>query len=193
MDQEHAQPPSPSKCGSSTDGGAYAKLNLIAPTSPAATFQLERNHRYQFSARAKDATGVWGGWTNGPAFQLGEYQENASATNPAYTGTWTRSAYTSASDGYVTSSSTAGASAKFTFTGNSVGWAATKSTSRGQAKVYVDGVLQTTVDLYTTTPTTKVVVYNRSWATSGTHTIEIRVVGTAGHPKVDVDAFVLTT
>ena len=31
----------------------------------------------------------------------------------------------------------------------------------------------------------------RSWPVAGRHTLEIRVVGTAGRPRVDVDAFVI--
>jgi hypothetical protein len=174
-----------------TDDGSYAQQTLSTPTASTAVFKLERTHDYQFAARAKDAAGIWGAWAYGTKFNVGEYQENYSTTNPAYTGTWTRPAWTSASGGYLKVSATAGDSAKFTFTGTSVAWIATKSSNRGQADVYLDDVRVTTVDLYSATTTSaQAVAYIRSWATAGTHTIEVRVLGTTGHPKVDVDAFV---
>jgi hypothetical protein len=35
------------------------------------------------------------------------------------------------------------------------------------------------------------VVYAASWATSGTHTIELRCLGTAGRPLISLDALVI--
>ena len=75
----------------STDGGTFVKQG---PTTAAATFNLERNHSYQFVARAVDAAGIWGDWAYGTAFRVDAYQENFSAANPAFTGSWTRSART---------------------------------------------------------------------------------------------------
>ena len=174
----------------SKDGGNYAKQTLSAPSSSTAVFQLERGHDYQFAARAVDADGVWGDWAFGKKFNLGMYQENFSATNPAYTGTWTRSPWQPAADGYLSVSGTAGDKATFSFNGSNVAWIATKSTNRGQANVYVDGAFVQTVDLYSATTTAQSVAFSHSWPQVGAHTIEVRVVGTAGHPKVDVDGFV---
>jgi hypothetical protein len=59
----------------------------------------------------------------------------------------------------------------------------------GAAKVYVDGVLVTTIDLHAASTTYRRVAYARSWSASGNHTLRIVVVGTAGRPRVDIDAF----
>ena len=56
--------------------------------------------------------------------------------------------------------------------------------------MFVDGVLKATVNLSATTSTARAQVYVFNWATSGSHTIKVVVVGTAGHPRVDIDAFV---
>jgi serine protease len=170
-----------------TDRGEYVKQT---PTTAAATFDLERNHSYQFAARAVDANGVWSDWAYGTEFSLGEYQEDYSAANPAFGGSWTRATWQPAADAFVSVSGTAGDRATFAFSGSSVAWIATKATNRGQAHVYVDGVFDRTVDLYAATTSPQAVAFTRSWPQSGSHTIEIRVVGTAGRPKVDVDAFV---
>ena len=175
----------------STDGSIFVKQTLSSPTSSSAVFSLERNHNYRFAARAADADGIWGDWAYGTTFSLGEYQENYSSTNPLFTGTWTRAAWQSASDGYLSVSATAGDKVAFTFTGTNVAWVATKSSNRGQADVYVDGSFVKTVDLYSATTTSaQLIAYSRSWSQSGSHTIEVRVRGTADHPKVDADAFV---
>jgi hypothetical protein len=55
-------------------------------------------------------------------------------------------------------------------------------------KVYVDGVFVATVDLYAASASYRSVAYARTWSSLGTHTIRIVVVGTAGRPRVDLDA-----
>ena len=60
-------------------------------TAAAATFALERNHSYQFRARGVDADGRRGDWAvRAAAFRVDAYQENYTAANPAFGGTWTR-------------------------------------------------------------------------------------------------------
>ena len=54
--------------------------------------------------------------------------------------------------------------------------------TRGSASVYVDGVLKATIDLHSTTGVAHAQVYAFNWATSGSHTLKVVVVGTAGHP-----------
>ena len=54
----------------------------------------------------------------------------------------------------------------------------------------VDGAAATTVNLRSSIGRSRSIVFARNWLTNGTHTITIVVVGTAGHPRVDIDAFV---
>jgi hypothetical protein len=74
-------------------------------------------------------------------------------------------------------------------TGSSIGWVAARGPDRGSAKVYIDGVYSATVNLYSTSRHSRVVVFARNWSTTQTRKITIQVVGTAGHSRVDVDAF----
>jgi hypothetical protein len=62
--------------------------------------------------------------------------------------------------------------------------------TRGSAKVYLDGTYAATVSLYSATAALRRIAYAHNWASQGTHTIRIVAVGTSGHPRVDVDAFV---
>jgi hypothetical protein len=45
--------------------------------------------------------------------------------------------------------------------------------------------------LYQVASVARQMVLARSWSTTRTHTVTITVVGTAGHPRVDIDAFVV--
>jgi hypothetical protein len=63
------------------------------------------------------------------------------------------------------------------------------SPSRGIAVVRVDGVKVATIDLYRASLRTRVVVWTYSWDSAATHRVKIRVLGTSGRPRVDVDAF----
>lgn len=59
----------------------------------------------------------------------------------------------------------------------------------------MDGVKVATVDLYSPTLNPSQAVYTKDWATSGAHTLEVRVLGarnaSSTGTRVDVDAFVL--
>ena len=54
----------------------------------------------------------------------------------------------------------------------------------------VNGVKVATVDLYSATSKHQQVVWAGSWTTAASRTITIRVQGTSGRPRVDLDAFV---
>ena len=76
------------------------------------------------------------------------------------------------------------------FTGYAVSWVAARGPARGAADVYVDGELVRRVDLHATTREARSIAFAKHWAANGKHTIEIVNVGTAGHPRIDVDAFI---
>ena len=89
------------------------------------------------------------------------------------------------------SSTSKGASATVTFTGRAIAWAAPVGPTRGAARIYVDGVYRTSVTLSRSSTAARKYVYRASWTSSGAHTLRIVVVGTPGHPRVDVDAFAI--
>jgi hypothetical protein len=113
------------------------------------------------------------------------------STSLAYHGSWRQNASSPATGGSITTSSTAGSTVRYRFTGLSVAIVAPTSPTRGQARVYIDGVYRTTIDLRTSTLQHRRVVYARTFSASGAHTIELRVVGTTGRPMVSLDAFVV--
>jgi hypothetical protein len=170
------------------NGGSWTTVTLASATSTSINQSLTRNAKYRFRAYATDKTGAVAAYVYGPSFS--PWVSNDSSTLITYTGSWptgTYSTYYGATDRY---SKSTGAYATYTFFGKSVAWISYKSTLRGSAYVYVDGVLKATVNLYATTSTARAQVYAFNWATTGTHTLRVVVVGTAGHPRIDVDAFV---
>ncbi len=60
--------------------------------------------------------------------------------------------------------------------------------TRGQVDVIVDGATVGRIDLGAADFVGSVVVYERSWARDGDHSIRLRVVGTPGRAIVAVDA-----
>ena len=105
------------------------------------------------------------------------------------TGTWATSKSTLYYGGAAKATSKKGNATALTFTGRSVAWTSLLAPTRGSANVYVDGRLISTVNLYSLSTTARRIVFARTWTTSGTHTIKVIVRGTAGHPRVDLDAF----
>ncbi len=141
---------------------------------------------YRYRVRARDTVGNWSDWADGPSVTGVLIQDRSSATS--YTGTWHRAWYTYASDRTTMYATAAGARARTTFSGRGVAIVAPTSTTRGSAAVYVDGVYRTTVSFRSATNQGRVVMYSTTFATLGTHTIELRL---SGNGRVDLDAFVI--
>ncbi|MEJ7653803.1 MAG: hypothetical protein WKH64_10935 [Chloroflexia bacterium] len=159
-------------------------------TSPSVIRSLAPNHLYQFGARAQDRNGLWSGVAAGAAFRVSALQENSSSI--LYSSGWLTGAHSVYYGGQVRYASTAGAKATLTFTGRSVAWVATRDFNRGKARVYVDGVLLANVDLGAALQARRV-VFAKTWSGVGQHKIEVVVEGTAGRPRVDVDAFIVVS
>jgi hypothetical protein len=177
----------------STNGGAYTDETLSKATATSKTVSLSPGSAYQFRVRAMDRAGNFSEWTYGPQFFLDAHQETSEMTT--YSGTWTQQADSSAYGGGLKYAGVKGHKAQFSFAGRNVAWVAPKDVNRGRAEVWVDGVKKKTIDLYSSAAQPRRAVYTQSWSTSGTHTLEVRVLGTkntaSSGTRVDVDAFVV--
>ena len=176
----------------SVNGGAYAAVALPSATATTLSPSLDPTKTYRFRVRAQDKAGNWSPWKEGPPFTVVVRQEDHSSIT--YAGTWTRIAASDASGGFRKYASAFGDKATFSFTGRNVAWVAPKGSGHGIAEVWVDGVKATTVDLYSPTEQPRTLVFSKSWASSGAHTVEVRVLGTKNAAstgkRVSVDAFV---
>ncbi len=138
-------------------------------------------------------------------WQVGAYDDGGNSTFSAWSATLSpivfeqSLSYTKYSSGWYTARSTAysggsakystrsGAYASFRMSGRNFAWVSYKSSTRGKAKVYVDGVYRATITLKSSTSKARNLVYAINYGARGTHTIKVVVVS----GRVDVDAFVV--
>ena len=173
----------------SLDGGSWERIALPSATARSVSIGLRPPHDYRFRVRAVDRAGNVGRWQIGTGFRVGRESEVSASLRT--TGSWSSSASPGYLGGRSLRSGEAGATATFSFVGSQVAWFGTRTASRGRASVYVDGRYVRTVDLHRATAAYRRILFRHGWPHSGPHTLEIRVVGTAGHPYVDVDGFVV--
>ena len=174
----------------STDGGSFT---TIATRATGTTYDttVTGNHRYRFQVRPRDWAGNLGAWKAGPEVRISVTQQTSGSIT--WSTGWTTATNSSYTGGSLKYHKTAGKAATYTFTGRAVAWVSTRGPARGSAKVYIDGVLATTVSLYHSSTSYRYVAFQKTWSSSGKHTIKIVVSGTSGHPRVDVDAFEVIT
>jgi len=140
----------------------------------------------QYRVRARDLAGNWSAWAPGASTTSVVIQDRASAVS--YSGTWHKYVYANASGGTTTWATSAGARARTTFSGRGVAMVAPVGTTRGSAKIYIDGAYKATISFKASSGKSRVLMYATTFSTLGTHTIDVRLVGDG---RVDLDAFVI--
>jgi serine protease len=114
--------------------------------------------------------------------------QESSAT---YSGSWTAASCACFSGGSTKRTSAANAAATFTFTGTRVAFVSERGPTRGSFRVVLDGATLTTVNADATSVQNAVVLWRHTFAARGTHTLKLVNLATSGHPRFDVDAFVV--
>lgn len=108
-----------------------------------------------------------------------------------YEGTWIRADHEAYFGDHARFSDERGATVKLSFRGSAVSWIGPVGPTRGKAWVYIDGKRVSTVDTYAASFEPARVLFKMTWANVGRHRIAIKVLGTAGHPTVAIDAIVV--
>jgi subtilisin family serine protease len=170
----------------SVNGAAWTTVTA-STTSLYADRSLTFSTAYRFRVRAHDRAGNTGAYVDGPQVRPKLTQQNG--TGVTYSGTWTTVSSSSASGGSTRYATKSGAWVQFSFTGRAVALIAPKGSSRGSAKVYVDGSYVGTTSEYRSSSQSKIVLFARNWGTSGSHKVKLVLTGTANHPRFDIDAF----
>lgn len=134
------------------------------------------------------------GSTTTPTSPTGSnYRAEQSSRAVTFAGSWSvnNGAFNSGNSAKLSMS--AGSTATFSFTGTSVTWIAYQDEWSGIARVYIDRVLQGTVDNYATPGKAQKAVYTASGLPWGTHYLTIQVTGTKSAASrgswIWVDAF----
>ena len=121
----------------------------------------------------------------------GRIEQNSPAVS--YSGTWFLNTNPMQSGGTAVLAMDLGSSATITFTGTGIRWIAYRDAWSGIASIYLDGVIQTTVDTYVPVDLPQTTGFDIGGLNSGQHTLTIAVTGThnplSGGSWIWVDAF----
>ncbi len=172
---------------SSTDGGATWTVVYSSVDVATADVAAPVTGTIRYCVVAFDTAGNSSACVAGPVRTYRLVQQTSTAVK--WAGTWkvaTAAAWSGGSAKYATA---AGASATFTFTGRTVALVSTRALTRGKVRIYQGSTLLATVDLKAASTTYRSVVWQKTWTTVATRTIRVVALGTAGRPRVDVDAF----
>jgi subtilisin family serine protease len=140
-----------------------------------------------FQLFSRDAVGNYGAGAIGPTVRAFLLQDGS--TRARYSGGWSSVSMSGASNGHLHRSSRGGSTVTFTTTARAIGVVGRRGPLNGKAKVYVDGVYRTTINLRKSSAQSKVIVFNTSWTSTATHSVKLVVVGGTGRVEVDAFAF----
>ncbi len=149
-----------------TTGLVYSKSGLSSGT-----------HTIKIVVRSDRNANATANYVEVDAFEVGAAATTKlddRATQITYVGSWSQLSNSSYFNTTTTFTTSAGLEARLNFTGSSIKWYGVSSSQHGKVDVYIDNVLDTTLDLYSATRVTGV-VYTKSGLASGSHTIRIVV------------------
>ena len=164
--------------------GAWRSVGLASATSSLARPSVPAGVTIAFRARAIDRAGTVGDWVTSAAFRAAAVSDSSSAIH--WSGSWSMASYVAYVGHRVHYTKSPGATATITFAGSSIAWAGPVGPTRGKARVFLDGHLVGTVDLYRSRFAARDLVFARNVA-YGTHTLRIQALGTSGRPTVALD------
>jgi parallel beta-helix repeat protein len=109
----------------------------------------------------------------------------------AWTGPWSTVKLASASGGTVTQTTSAGATVSLSYTGSYLRIIGPMGRGRGVFTVKLDGVT-TTVSTHAWLTNADQILFASAGQPGNSHTVKVTVAGSAGHPLVSLDAFVIS-
>jgi hypothetical protein len=171
----------------SVAGGPYNEVTLPSQTSTSVGLSLSPATSYGFELNVTNCVGQSSGWGVQPSFVPLAWQE--SSTRLTYTGAWTAQSVPGAYGGSLKYTTASDASVAGAFFAEGIAWVSETGPTMGKATVYVDGVAVKTVNLYSASVHEAQIVWKEGWSTPQVkHSIKIVAKGTAGRPRVDLDA-----
>jgi hypothetical protein len=171
------------------DGAAVAAVTRLGPTARYTPRTVAVASVSTLRVRAVDRAGNWSAWAEvHPVSSVVVQDSNRSLVRA---GRWSQWASRYQSGGTTRYATARGASTSLRFTGRGVAVVMALGPGRGKAQIWVDGILAGTVDTWRSRLASRVVVYSTAWASPAVHTVKVRVLGTVGRPRVDLDAFLV--
>jgi hypothetical protein len=175
------------------NGGPWTRVTLARALSKVATRPLRNPSSYEERLTARDCKGNVTTQTL-PSFQLLRVGEASSSIS--YSGSWARTASSTAIGGAMMTTAQAGASASLTATGTTFALVAPKGPTRGSVRVLVDGEVKATVNLYAKTATPRMPVFRTNFfdaahPAAASHVIRLIDVSTHSRTRLSLDGFVI--
>ena len=170
----------------SLNGGAWTTL-ISSTTARSYKRAMSFGTPTRFLLYARDGAGNVGNGAAGPPVTASLLQDGTAIAK--YSGRWSTVSLSSASNGKLHRSSTGGAAVTFATSARAIAIVGRRGPLNGRAKVYVDGVYRSTINLRASSSLSKVVVFNTSWTTTASHSVKVVVIGGTGRVEVDAFAF----
>jgi subtilisin family serine protease len=169
--------------------GELGTATALNATSRSSTKRMHTGRTYSLRIRARDAAGNWSPWVETGELRPTLTQDTSDSL--VKVGRWSTAHKSSFSGGSAVYSERKGDRVVRSFTGRGIAWIASESRNRGKAVVYLDGTQVATVDLGRSSTLHRSILFTKTWANAGEHKLTIKVLGTKGRHRVDVDAFVI--
>jgi subtilisin family serine protease len=169
------------------DGSAWS--TIATQTGRSVRQTLGFGAAYKYATRTRTSSGSLGPVAYGQYVEAGLYQESTSAAR--YSGRWLTATSSTYSGGRTRMSTQNGAYVEFRRSAMAIAVVGRRGPTSGKARIYVDGVLATTIDLYRSSVRSRTVLFSKSWTTVAPHTVRVVVLGTSGRPRVDIDGFAI--
>jgi len=178
----------------STDAGATWMPAPVA-SPQASTFTVTAPYQTPLETKVSPADAV-GNYSIPDTLTVSAYPQlfdQTASGSITWAGGWKLNTATGYIGGSDKSASKAGATATFTFSGKAVSFVTTTGPLRGAVNLTVDGTSLGSVDLYSAKAHKRQVVWSHTFPTNVNtiHTLTLTAAGTAGRPRIDVDAFLV--
>ena len=171
----------------SVDGGAWQDVALPSAAARSVEVPLRLGTAYRFRVLARDGAGNVSDWAASASVTPHLLQ----ASQASLTKSWWIARDAAASGRSTRYSSTMNARATLAFRGRSIAIVAPTGPLRGAARVFIDGRAAGRFDLNTSSSHERRLVWSHSWSKLAGHDLRVQVLGVKGHPRVDLDAFVI--
>lgn len=171
----------------SLNGGAFASIATLPSSVGSYSATVSPSGTVRYRLRAVDRALNVGSWVATPVLNPRLTQETAATYGG---GTWRSASSPSWLGNAVGYSSTTDAFATLSLTNvRSIGFIGVRGTNLGQVRIFLDGSATpaATIDLGGSAAN-RVLFWQTTFSTAGNHSIKFVVVGTAGRPKIILDA-----
>jgi hypothetical protein len=165
--------------------GPWQHWKTVGPTTRSASLSGTPGSTYLFRATASYPDGSTTGYSTA-VMTVVPYDDRAGSLS--YSSGWKQRSASGHFVGTVTDTSSAGKTMSLKTAAHAFSLIGDKCAGCGKFKVYVDGALVKTVDSHASSTQVRQTLYSKTFSGTKTHTLKIKTLGTAGHPKVRIDA-----